>query len=110
MAIFETLCDYVSKSIELLNKPIDLDENKQPVMTLKEKQVINEKQVKAIGFTLKATEEILSRFSSNASGDEFSEFLTINISKIVKMVSLSCEQNDIIIQNQAQLLFQFLMG
>ena len=28
MAIFETLCDYVAKSIETLNKPIDLDENK----------------------------------------------------------------------------------
>ena len=70
-------------------------------MTIKEKQIINDKQVKAIGFTLKASEEILGRFSTNSSDEEFCNFLTVNISKIVKMVSSSCEQNDIIIQNQA---------
>ena len=101
MAIFDTLCDYITKSIEILNKPIALDENKQPVMTKKEKESINEKQVKAIGFTLKATEEILSKFYIEASDEDFSNFLIKNISKVVKMVSLPCEQNDIIIQNQA---------
>ena len=51
--------DLVDKSLAKKNEPIPLNENKQPVMTLLEKNKENEKYIKAIAFSVKAVEEML---------------------------------------------------
>jgi translation elongation factor EF-1beta len=97
----------VLTAIEIHNKPIELDENKQPKMSQKEKKSINEKQVKATTFGLKALEELMHHFMCQAKSEEVADFITENIGKIVEVTSIACEQEEVLIKIQAQMLFTF---
>lgn len=78
-------------------------------MTVKERDIINVKFIRAITFGLKVIEEILYEFSSIKSKEEISQFFLQNINGIVQVTCLSCEQGESVIKNQAQILFQQLM-
>ena len=60
-------------------------------MTLNEKKTINEKQVKATTFGLKAIEEIMHQFLSGTTHEEVGAFIVANIGRIVEVTSLACE-------------------
>ena len=52
-------------------------------MTVKERDIINVKFIRAITFGLKVIEEILYEFSSKKSKEEISQFFLQNINGIV---------------------------
>lgn len=81
-----TLHDLTLSAIKIWNQPIELDEQKQPKITLAEKKKINEKQIKAISFGLKSTQELLEN-----QNQDLSEFMVANIGMLVSMTCLSCE-------------------
>lgn len=79
-------------------------------MSQLEKQRLNEKQVKIIVFFLKALEDILENYLLSGNGEQLANFTVQNINKIAELTSVACEQEDIIIRNQGQLVFQFFMN
>jgi len=89
--VFEVLVKHVRNAIEIYNKPIELDENKQPKITQKEKKTINEKQIKATTYGLKAIEEIMHAFLSESETEKVKEFITCSINKIVEVTAIACE-------------------
>jgi hypothetical protein len=80
---FSKVHDFINCNIKELNKPIELNEQQQPVMTLKEREIINVKFIRAITFGLKVIEEILYDFCSSKSKEEISQFFQDNIDGIV---------------------------
>lgn len=106
---FDIIYNFVLDSISVLNKPIELDEQGKPKMTQKEKNKENEKFIRAVSFGVKLTEEILHEFVSQKTDEQLAAFITGNINKIVEMTSLACEQQLIIIKNQAQMLASFFI-
>lgn len=78
-------------------------------MTQKERDVINVKFIRAITFGIKVIEEILHEFCIANTQDQITSFFKQNIDAIVQVTSLSCEQGEQVIKNQAQILFQQIM-
>lgn len=99
--------DLVDKSLAKKNEPIPLNENKQPVMTLLEKNKENEKYIKAIAFSVKAVEEMLLSIAKDQ--EQMNAFIMENINALVKLTSLACEQQEEVVQICGQCLFRILM-
>ena len=92
-----------------MNKPIELNEQQQPVMTQKERDRSNIQHIRAITFGLKVIEDILTTFCLDATSLDITAFFTSHINLIAEITSLSCEQSEQVIKNQSQILFHLIM-
>ena len=82
----------IQKNIAIKNKPIELNEQKQPIKTEKERAEEKNKATKSIVFCIKAVEDVLQKFIlSQNKPENVEKFFTSNINLICELVCLESE-------------------
>ena len=85
-----SLSKLVQKNIENLNKPIELNENKQPVKTQKERDRENQRYVKCICYGLDVLKTVTLRILSLEESEQVQLIMDI-FPAIIKTCCQSCE-------------------
>jgi hypothetical protein len=83
----------------VLNKPTEVNEQGQPVISHKEREKANVSTIRAITFGLKVFEEIVQAFCVESTQQEVREFIVSNVEIITHVTCLACEQNEQVIKN-----------
>ena len=61
-----------------------------------------------VTYGLKVLEDIMHKFSNK--GDFLKDFIKQNINDFVLLTCLACDQDNILVKNQAQMMFKLLMS